>query len=569
MKSEFGSIKYEVKRGEGKWVIRGARPTMMIKRVITSAYSPEPNVVNVGDNTVNVEHLEWIMMRYPLEIKSPNEWNDRLEKLRDYEKITSKVKKLKRISPPATFKGTLFNYQKEALDFLNKTQGHALIADEMGLGKTIMSLAYIAQEQKNMPVLIIAPLVTLRNWEREIHKFLGDHLKVYLIRSGKPDPLPEADFYIINYDMIWRRIDDIIKLPIRTLIMDEVQSLRAQGTNKYKAVIQVSGLQSLRNKIGLSGTPIYNRGSEIWGICDIIRPGMLGTYWEFVKAFCGIDHRGRHFVNESARDTLREELRDKIMLRRKKSDVLKELKEKVRYKEIIEYDTEYYENQLDDIKKKLELDQINAKTSFEWTAAIQRASESERQAAGVAKVPHVVKFVENVLENDETVVVFCHHVAVHELLYQRLMKYNPSKIIGGQSDSVRQNEIDRFQFTGKYEKFPYGRTNLMIAGLRAGNVGINLTRAKYVIFAELDWSPAIHRQAEDRLHRIGQKEVVFAYYLVANGTLDENVARVLVDKALEIDKVIDDKVETFENESYAKEVLEKFGMTEKPIQVSE
>jgi len=95
----------------------------------------------------------------------------------------------------------------------------------------------------------------------------------------------------------------------------------------------------------------------------------------------------------------------------------------------------------------------------------------------------------------------------------------------------------------------------MIAGLRAGNLGINLTRAKYIIFAELDWSPAIHLQAEDRLHRIGQKNTVFAYYLIGNGTLDNHVADILVDKSYEIDSIMDEKHESFENKEKAKLIL--------------
>jgi len=95
----------------------------------------------------------------------------------------------------------------------------------------------------------------------------------------------------------------------------------------------------------------------------------------------------------------------------------------------------------------------------------------------------------------------------------------------------------------------------MIAGLRAGNIGINLTRAKYVIFAELDWSPAIHRQAEDRLHRIGQKNTVFAYYLIGNGTLDDHVADILVDKSFEIDAIMDESVDNYENKNKAELIL--------------
>ena len=95
----------------------------------------------------------------------------------------------------------------------------------------------------------------------------------------------------------------------------------------------------------------------------------------------------------------------------------------------------------------------------------------------------------------------------------------------------------------------------MIAGIRAGNVGINLTKAKYVIFAELDWSPAIHRQAEDRLHRIGQKNTVFAYYLIGAGTLDDHVANILVDKSYEIDEILDESTDNYENKDKAELIL--------------
>ena len=142
------------------------------------------------------------------------------------------------------------------------------------------------------------------------------------------------------------------------------------------------------------------------------------------------------------------------------------------------------------------------------------------------------------MEIEESVVVFCHHKYIHKLLHESLAEFSPAAIIGGQTDKIRQKGIDDFQ---------NGDTKLMIAGLRAGNLGINLTRAKYVIFAELDWSPAIHRQAEDRLHRIGQKNTVFAYYLIGDGTLDNHVADILVDKSYEIDSIMDEKHESFEN----------------------
>ena len=149
-------------------------------------------------------------------------------------------------------------------------------------------------------------------------------------------------------------------------------------------------------------------------------------------------------------------------------------------------------------------------------------------------------------EIEESVVVFCHHKVIHKLLHESLQEFSPVSIIGGQTDTFRQSEIDKFQ---------KGESKLMIAGIRAGNVGINLTRAKYVIFAELDWSPAIHRQAEDRLHRIGQKNTVFAYYLIGKGTLDDHVANILVDKSYEIDAIMDESVDTYENKDKAELIL--------------
>src|SRR5207245_11578441 len=169
-----------------------------------------------------------------------------------------------------------------------------------------------------------------------------------------------------------------------------------------------------------------------------------------------------------------EELRKNVMHRRTKSDVLKELKEKVRYKEFIDSDINYYHGELDKIWRRLQEEQKIAITAFDKFSSYKRAIQSERQAAGVAKVPHVIEFVKNIMEIEESVVVFCHHKAIHELLHRSLAEYSPASIIGGQTDKERQQNIERFQNCD---------TKLMIAGLRAGNVGINLSRARYVIFA--------------------------------------------------------------------------------------
>ena len=557
----FGTLEYVLDKYSKiwSWKITGQRAVSMISRLVPEAwYGENIDEVIIPDSIESVKQIKLIMDRYPLEILSKSAWQRKIVKTYTPKPALPPIKyNLHRAKAGEQFRGKLLNFQKEGLDFLLKSSGNALLADEMGLGKTVQTLSYVATEKQTFPVLVVAPLVTLNNWEREISKFMkkksrngriieSESSTSTIIRTGKSKDLPITDFYIINYELLYKRLSDLSKLNIRTIVCDEVHNLRSKTTQKYKAVKKLAALPSLSYRIGLSGTPIFNRGSEIWPIVDILRPGLLGSFKEFCEYFCYVNDKGKAIVLENKRASLRNELQKHVMLRRKKSDVLKELKDKVRYKEVIDADTDYYFGELGKIWSKLEEEQKNAETAFDKSASYQRAIQSERQIAGVAKLPHVINFVKNIMEIEESVVVFCHHKVIHKLLHDSLEEFSPVSIIGGQSDKFRQEQIDKFQ---------RGESKLMIAGLRAGNVGINLTRAKYVIFAELDWSPAIHRQAEDRLHRIGQKNTVFAYYLIGNGTLDDHVANILVDKSYEIDSIMDETADTYENKDKAELIL--------------
>jgi SNF2 family DNA or RNA helicase len=557
----FGTLEYVLDKYSKvwSWKVTGQRAVSMISRLVPEAwYGENIDEVIIPDSVESVKQIKLIMDRYPLEILSKSAWQRKIVKTYTPKPALPPVKyNLRRAKAGEQFRGKLLNFQKEGLDFLLKSSGNALLADEMGLGKTVQTLSYVATEKQTFPVLVVAPLVTLNNWEREISKFMkkksrngriieSESPTSTIIRTGKSQELPVTDFYIINYELLYKRLSDLSKLNLRTIVCDEVHNLRSKTTQKYKAVKKLAALPSLSYRIGLSGTPIFNRGSEIWPIVDILRPGLLGSFKEFCEYFCYVNDKGKAIVLENKRASLRNELQKHVMLRRKKSDVLKELKDKVRYKEVIDADTDYYFDELGKIWTKLEEEQKNAETAFDKSASYHRAIQSERQIAGVAKLPHVINFVKNIMEIEESVVVFCHHKVIHKLLHESLVEFSPVSIIGGQSDKLRQDQIDKFQ---------KGESKLMIAGLRAGNVGINLTRAKYVIFAELDWSPAIHRQAEDRLHRIGQKNTVFAYYLIGNGTLDDHVANILVDKSYEIDSIMDETADTYENKDKAELIL--------------
>lgn len=557
----IGALEYVLDKYSKTWTwkITGDRAVGMISQLVLNAwYGENTDEVIIPDTAENIIQIKMILDRYPLVINSKSEWQRKMTKTFAPKNTEKPIRNnLKRARAGEQFRGRLLNFQKEGLDFLLKSSGNALLADEMGLGKTVQTLSYVATEKHTFPVLVVSPLVTLNNWESEIAKFLkrksrngriveNDSPRVEMIRTGKKSSLPAADIYLINYELLYKRRSDLANVGLRTIVCDEVHNLRSKTTQKYKAVKDLAALESVRYRIGLSGTPIYNHGSEIWPIINIIKPGLLGSFKEFCEYFCYVNVKGRAIVLENKRTSLRNELQKHVMLRRKKSDVLKELKDKVRYKEVIASDDEYYMEELDKVWARLVDEQKSAKDEFERSASYQRAIKSERQIAGIAKMPHVINFVKNIMEIEESVVVFCHHRIIHKMLNENLAEFSPVSIIGGQTDAVREEQIARFQ---------RGDSKLMIAGIRAGSVGINLTAAKYVIFAELDWSPAIHRQAEDRLHRIGQKNTVFAYYLIGSGTLDDHVADVLVDKSYEIDEIMDASVESFEDKNRASLIL--------------
>ena len=364
---EFGTLEYVLDTYSKNWTwkLTGSRAVSMVARVIPQAwYGDGPEEAIVPDTLQNVEKIKWIMDRYPLEIKSKSIWSRKVRKVIVPQKKWTRIEKLRKANPGQQFRGNLLDFQREGLDFLLKSYGNALLADEMGLGKTVQTLAYLATEKQTFPVLIVAPLVTLNNWQRETQKFLKKRSRngriiedefpsSTLIRTGKTHELQKYDVYIINYDLLHKRMDDLAKLNIKTIVCDEVQHLRSKTTKKYTAVKKLAALDSVKYRVGLSGTPIYNRGSEIWPIVDILRPGLLGTFDEFCEYFCYVNEKGKAIVLENKRASLGEELRKHVMLRRKKSDVLKELKEKVRYKELIDSDINYYQAELGKIWERL------------------------------------------------------------------------------------------------------------------------------------------------------------------------------------------------------------------------
>ena len=574
----YGTITHSSECSEKYFVIDADfEVELAIQRLIPSSLK---HPLRVRVQPENTRLLRMVIGEFPLEIKT-NMWESAINEISKLSELATNVSKLEYVEPHrGFFHGKLLPFQKQGLDFLQKTDGNTLVTDEMGLGKTIETLAYISTRTEHLPVVVVAPVVTLINWKREIEKFLSlqDHPKFkqqtlsnnirkpiiemirHGIKKGKNNDLKPADFYLINYELVDKRLRNITEVNPKIIVYDEIQSLRNTDTNKYVACNALSSHSSVLHRIGLSGTPIYNKGIEMYNICEIIKKGILGDRSEFIRRYCQQWNSSK--TDDNNKQALSKVLQKTIMIRRKKIDVLDDLPDKIRMKQPLQIDTSLYESEIQKLYEKIntaktELGTLYTKESqkqglFELNKRIREMRVAERQIAGLAKAPFVINYLNKLLEEyeDEKFVIFCHHRSVHEALFDGLFMYNPLQIIGGQSDIQRQDAIDSFQNDKE--------SRVIICGLRAGNVGITLTRSAYVIFAELDWSPSIHRQAEDRLHRIGQKSRVFAHYLEGVGTFDEKLSPVLLRKTVEITNVLGDKMESLNNQKALEFLDQKF-----------
>ena len=415
---------------------------------------------------------------------------------------------------PAVFSGQLRPFQQAGLSWLLLTP-RALLADEMGLGKTVQALACAAQEGV-FPLLIVPPPHLSRNWMSETRRFLrisGREPRIHLIKGLTPYNLPEADVYILHYLLLrgWKQV--LPKLNFHTVIFDEVQELRRAGTEKYSAASLLS--ESCERVMGLSGTPIYNYGGEIWNVINIIDYHFLGDWESFSREWCA--GYGNRIVLKP--QLLGEHLRrEGLMLRRTKQEVLPELPEKRRLVQEIDADDALYAQLMAPVWEKL----YRWKRDRELTASARalledQISQEERQATGLAKTPYVCQFVRALLNAGEKVLLFAHHHAVMDEYKKELKQEHPVFITGRETGAKKEEAVDRFMT---------GKTDLCCVSLRAAS-GLNLQRATCVVFGELDWSPAVHSQAEDRAHRIGQKDSLLCYYLVSPRGSDQEMQEAL------------------------------------------
>jgi hypothetical protein len=449
------------------------------------------------------------------------------------------------------FLGNLLPFQTEGVAWLCAVR-KGLLADDMGLGKTVQAFGFLDRINA-YPAAIVVQSHVQRHWEKKLPEFMrvrdaGDALPanpdalrwISLNGAKRLDATPTADIYIVHYLVLHAWSSFLIERGVKTVIFDECQELRHPGTRKHEACTDLS--RAAENVAGLSGTPIYNHGPEMHTVMNALCRGALSTRADFERAWCV--YVDRKLVVDNP-EVLGEYLADRrLMLRRRKADVQLELPAKRRVIEPIAGDAGIFADLVSNAAK-LAREAAEIDDPFDRARMEAEAIRETRRATAMAKLPAVIGFLRGLMEAGEPTLCFVHHHAIVDGILEALDEFKPSCITGREDKNVKDDSQRRFV---------ENETNLCLISLRVatGLDGLQ-ARARVVVFAELDWSPAIHRQAEDRAHRMGQRDSVLAYYLVTDLGTDPFVMSTLNLKASQFTGLMQDKSETDDDRRDAKQ----------------
>lgn len=426
--------------------------------------------------------------------------------------------------------GELYPFQEQGVAFIEERNGRALIADEMGLGKTVQALAYLELHPEKRPALIVVPASVKLNWAREANKWLSNP-DIEILDGRTPYPITH-DIIILNYDILTAWLEPLQELNAEILVTDESHFYKNNSAQRTKAIKKLG--KPIPHVLALSGTPLVNRPIEIFNALQLIDQTVFPNRWEYAKKFCALHHNGFgwDFSGSSNTEELHDILTSTIMIRRKKKDVLQDLPAKQR--SIVPMaitNTDDYRN--------AEQDFIQWVADNKGLQAAGKASNAEalakiealKQLAVQGKLQQCIAWIRDFIDTDGKLVVFATHTFVIDTLMDTFGDH-AVKVDGSVSQHQRQANVDQFQNDDSIRLF--------IGNIQAAGVGITLTAASNVAFLELGWSPGEHDQAEDRVHRIGQEaDSITAYYLLADQTIEQDIA-VLIDKKRKVlDQVLD------------------------------
>lgn len=440
---------------------------------------------------------------------------------------------------PHGLHGTLRPYQERGYQWLAALSGLGFgvcLADDMGLGKTIQVITCLLDraltappEVKRGPVLILCPTSLLGNWQKELQRFapsLGVHIHHGSRRQRGESFLTLAaghEIVLTTYHLAGRDSEDLAGVQWSTVVLDEAQYIKNHRTKQAQSVMKLSA----PHRIAMTGTPVENRLGELWSIFHFLNPGYLGTYHSFRQ----------RYVSGEGGDRLRElhRLVSPFLLRRLKSDpdISKDLPEKLELKTycpLTETQAALYQGVVDEMlgvigersgiaRRGLVLSSLTKLKQICDHPQLFRKEESRSpRAEQSGKMEVLFEVLDSIAELGESALIFTQYVAMGELLISKLARrygITPMFLHGGISKRERDEMVHAFQ-EGEGPAF-------FVLSLKAGGVGLNLTRANHVVHYDRWWNPAVENQATDRAFRIGQNKNVQVHKLICQGTLEERI----------------------------------------------
>lgn len=426
-------------------------------------------------------------------------------------------------------------YQEEGIRLIEQFNGRVLIGDQMGLGKTLQTLWTLQRNPSWLPALIVCPASVKYNWEFEAAHHCG--MRAAICEGSTPPTFNRHDLSgmpaltIINYDILKDWEPYLKKLKFKSIVLDESQYLQSRSSLRTKAAKRVA--KDCERVFALSGTPLTNKPADLFPTLNILWPEQYNSFWSFAQDWCDPKLRpwGWEYKGASNLDVLHTNLKQQGMIRRLKNDVLKDLPRLVRRTLPIQMSDEAeYKRARDDFMSWLRVNHGHKLQAAGRAQKLMQVGYLLRLAARL-KIRAAVDWANTFLtETDEKLVLFAvHHKAIECL--QRRVNAKSVVIDGSVTGRKRQLAVEQFQ------KDP--KTRVCIGNIRAAGVGITLTAASTVAMIELFWNPAAMIQAEARINRIGQTEVAWAWYLVAAGTIEEKLCRILQEKQEIISAVLD------------------------------
>ncbi len=440
------------------------------------------------------------------------------------------------------FPAELYPFQRAGVQWLFEND-NALLADDMGLGKTVQAItAFRALIRRSMALqaLVICPKSVLTNWLRELEKWAPELVAVRIHGEARNRRIQWHAFtgkchvMVVTYDTLRQDIDAIQGRTFDLVVADEIQRAKNPNTATHRSILKIP----TRRRWGLSGTPLENKLEDIMSVFGFIKPGLFQT----------------NELNYLSSRAVRERIRP-FILRRRKDEALPELPDKIidtKYLELTGKQRDTYEmRQNEGVIRLKQTENISLINVLALIQELKQICNFDPNSGESIKIEYLLEdYLEDACSDNQKAILFSQYVKTLGKIEGHLKKYNPL-LYTGQLSTAKRDQIQE-QFQSRDDN------KILLLSLKAGGIGLNLTRANYVLHYDRWWNPAIERQAEDRTHRIGQLQTVFVTRLICSNTIEERIEQLLEKKKMLFQEVIDELTDVQLERVFSEEEL--FGL---------